>query len=100
MRNQGLEKTCKGQAEGQGCQSQGGDRCPGEPPAPQKRRGFLPRKVVQNTLFIYLSGSNVRTKETVYLSMKNVCRKEPQNREVGNRLLLWWSGPARDKTKS
>ena len=95
MRNQGLEKTCKGQAEGQGCQSQGGDRCPGKPPAPRKRRGFLPRKVVQNTLFICQGEMFVREK-TVYLSMKNVCGKEPQNREAGNRLLLWWSGPARD----
>ena len=95
MRNQGLGKTCKGQAEGQGCQSQGGDRCPGKPPAPQKRRGFLPRKVVQNILFICQGAMFVREK-TVYLSMKNVCGKEPQNREAGNRLLLWWSGPARD----
>ena len=95
MRNQGLEKTCKGQAEGQGCQSQGGDRCPGKPPAPQKRRGFLPRKVVQNILFICQGEMFVREK-TVYLSMKNVCGKEPQNREAGNWLLLWWSGPARD----
>ena len=99
MRNQGLEKTCKGQAEGQGCQSQGGDRCPGKPPAPQKRRGFLPRKVVQNILFICQGEMFVREK-TVYLSMKNVCGKEPQNREVGNRLLLWWSGPARDWVSS
>ena len=45
---------------------------------------------------VFVCLRNVRTKETVYLSMKNVCRKEPQNREVGNRLLLWWSGPARD----
>ena len=43
-KGQGLENTCRGQAEGQGCRQQGGGKTPRRRQAPRKRRGHVPGK--------------------------------------------------------
>ena len=94
MRNQGLEKPAKAKLKDKVANHKEEIDAQESPQHPRKEGDSYLESGAKH--LVYLPGRNVRTKETVYLSMKNVCGKEPQNREAGNRLLLWWSGPARD----
>ena len=83
MRNQGLEKPAKAKLKDKVANYKEEVDAQESPQHPRKEGDSYLEKWCK-TSCLFVRGKCSYEKKTVYLSMKNVCGKEPQNREAGN----------------